>query len=470
MKISIENFKTIKSLQNFEIKPFTVLSGVNSSGKSSFIQLLLLLKQTIELDSSNEPFLLDGKLYKVREFKDIITDKDLKRNLNVSFEFNKSEFIQIENLKTISIFNSLGDYKCLIEMKYDINLNDDIYISQFSVNFVFSEKKVHFISFNSNPDNIFSIETNSAIFEKELYYEKPIIKNIHFSSIYPEYYESEQEEVVELGDHESIEHKFNKNLINLEDVKTIINSFFQNISYIEPNRDVPKDEYSFSRNHKNVGTKGEFVAQVLEENANKQIIFCTQEKGENGTTYKEDSKTLVEAVKYWMCDVFQIAKDIITEKKNDTYKILLINKAGLPISIKHVGFGISQLLPIVVEGLMMTNKGTLIVEQPEIHLHPKLQSSLYDFLYGLTKQGKKVIVETHSSHFITRMRRRIVEDETNQMDDNISLTFIEDNIFRNIVLDDYGTLDYYPADFIEQSGTELKAIVKAQMNKRLKSK
>ena len=53
MKISIENFKSIKSLQTFEIKPFTVLSGVNSSGKSSFVQLLLLFKQTIERNSAN---------------------------------------------------------------------------------------------------------------------------------------------------------------------------------------------------------------------------------------------------------------------------------------------------------------------------------------------------------------------------------------------------------------------------------
>jgi len=171
-----------------------------------------------------------------------------------------------------------------------------------------------------------------------------------------------------------------------------------------------------------------------------------------------------------MCDVFDVAEDIKTEKINDTYKITLINKAGLPISIKHVGFGISQLLPIVVEGLRMPDNGTLIVEQPEIHLHPKIQSLLYDFLYGLTKQGKKVIIETHSSHFITRMRRRIAEDESNEMDDNISLTFIEDDIFRTIELDDYGTLNYYPKDFIEQSNTELRAIVKAQMNKRTKKK
>ena len=469
MKISIENFKSIKSLQNFEIKPFTVLSGVNSSGKSSFIQLLLLLKQTIELDSSNQPLLLNGELYKVKEFKDVITNKDLKRNLQVSFEFNKAEFTQIENLKTISVLNSLGDYKCLIEIKYDFNLDNELYISRFSVNFVFAGEKEHFVLFKSDSNNIFSIDTNSAIFGKELFFEKPIITNIHYSSIYPEYYESKEVEDVEMGDRKTKEHKFFRELINIEDIKTIINSFFQNISYIEPNRDVPKDEYSFSRNHKDVGTKGQYVAQILERNAKEPTEFYKIINQESGITYEVENKTLTEAVKYWMCDIFDVAEDIKSEKINDTYKIKLINQSGLPISIKHVGFGISQLLPIVVEGLRMSDKGILIIEQPEIHLHPQIHSQLYDFLYGLTLQGKKVIVETHSSHFITRMRRRIAEDESNEMDDRIGLTFIEDDIFRTIELDDYGTLDYYPEDFIEQEDTELRAIVKAQMKKRMKN-
>ena len=137
--------------------------------------------------------------------------------------------------------------------------------------------------------------------------------------------------------------------------------------------------------------------------------------------------------------------------------------------MKEVGYGVSQVLPIIVQGLLM-KEGILIVEQPEIHLHPKLQSLLYDFLYSLTLTGKKVMVETHSSHFITRMRRRIAEDETNQMDDRINLTFIEEGVFRNLELDDYGTvLNYYPADFIEQPAKELDAIIKAQIKKRRKN-
>ena len=116
----------------------------------------------------------------------------------------------------------------------------------------------------------------------------------------------------------------------------------------------------------------------------------------------------------------------------------------------------------------MQKNGTLIIGQPEIHLHPKIQSQLFDFLYSLILQGKKVIVETHSSHFITRMRRRIAEDD-NHMNEKINLTFIENDIFRTIKLDNFGSMDYFPKDFIEQDAKELKAIVVAQMNKRFKS-
>jgi predicted ATPase len=174
-----------------------------------------------------------------------------------------------------------------------------------------------------------------------------------------------------------------------------------------------------------------------------------------------------------MCDIFKVATDIYAERENDAYRIYLKTEGGLITTVKHVGFGISQMLPIVVQGLI-SDKGTLIFEQPEIHLHPKLQSTLFDFLYSLTLLEKYVIIETHSDHFITRMRRRIAEDLNNTLTPNINLTFIENkngqNMFRSVDLDDFGSYSYFPTDFIEQSNIELKSIVKAQMRKRLNKK
>ncbi|MFV1976547.1 MAG: AAA family ATPase [Candidatus Scalindua sp.] len=430
-------------------------------------------QHTIELDSSNQPFYLDGELYKVREFKDILYNKDLGNPLGVSFLFHKAEFSTINKPQIISLFNVFDDYQCLVEIKYDYK-NNKPFVREFCVKFIFPEGQVRkqYIKFVENSNGSYSIETNKDYFGEGLLFDKPMITHIRYSSIFPLFYEEKKKIEYEIDKNEgtTTEFEFIKKLIKIDDIKILIQTFFEKISYIGPLREQPKDEYSISSSHKSVGTKGEFVAQILENHSQDPIQFYKINFHEDGITYQQEEGLLLAGVKYWMCDVFGIAKDIYSERKEDSYKILLEGYSGLLTTIKHVGFGISQLLPIIVEGLRMPSNGTLILEQPEIHLHPKLQSLLFDFLYSLTLQRKTIIVETHSNHLITRMRRRVAENMSNTMDNNINLTFIESrkgkHLFRTLNLDDFGTLDYFPKDFIEQSSSELKAIVKAQMIKR----
>ena len=98
MKISINNFKSIGSLANYEMQPLTILSGTNSSGKSSFIQLLLLLKQTLEIDSAHSQLELKGKLFKVRKYLDILKGKTIDNKLKVELikqtDMEKHDFIR----------------------------------------------------------------------------------------------------------------------------------------------------------------------------------------------------------------------------------------------------------------------------------------------------------------------------------------------------------------------------------------
>lgn len=474
MQISISNFKSIKQLDNFEIKPFTVLSGVNSSGKSSFIQLLLLLKQTIELDSSKKLLDLDGDFYKVSEYKDILYNQDYKNKLKISFKFNSSESFWIKSPKILNFFKNYQDYQVLIEIEYDFE--EEIIISSSVFNVIVpelekSEQSIEFKTLGKDGPK-YSINTTNAIYGKDLYnpINPPKITRISYSGIYPVNYE-----IVQEIEKEGFESEYITELQTpiIDDFKQLVTSFFNSISYIGPLREQPKDEYSIARNHQYVGAKGEFVAQVLEKYAKDPITHhkISLDK-EGGIKYKLNDSTLLEAVRFWICDIFKIAKDIYAEKVNENYKIVLVGESNLTTTIKHVGFGISQLLPIIVEGLRLPIGGTLILEQPEIHLHPKYQSLLFDFLYGLTLQGKKIIIETHSDHLITRMRRRVAEDTSNELQKYINLTFIEnivdENIFRTLDLDEFGTLDYFPKDFIESPNDELRAILKAQMRKRTK--
>jgi len=448
MKISVENFKSISSLQNFEIKPFTILSGVNSSGKSSFIQLLLLLKQTAEKSSTNDIFTINGKYYKVSDYKNLVYQKDLSNSISISFVFDKSEFGKLQD----TIFLKRSD-NAEILVSFGIEDNNP-YIDTFKITLKLQEGKNPYLVLNHNKEtNTYKIDANDQLFGEGIWNENVNQAMVDFVAFYPNAFEKDGE----------------KKIIRIDWAKKMLDTFLINISYLGPDRETPKNEYTSSTKSKeSVGIKGEKVAQILQEKANEKIEYYILNTEEDSINFVKKESTLSQAVKYWMCDVFDVANDIYSEKTEDIYKIILKTKSGLEINIKHVGFGISQLLPIVVEGLLMKENRTLIVEQPEIHLHPKIQSQLFDFLYSLTLQGKKVIVETHSSHFITRMRRRIAEDESNKMADNINLTFIEDNVFRTIKLDDYGTLDYFPKDFIEQDTMELKAIIKAQMKKRSK--
>ncbi|MBI2274726.1 MAG: AAA family ATPase [Bacteroidetes bacterium] len=475
MKISIKNFKSISTLNEYEIKPMTILSGVNSTGKSSFIQLLLLLKQTIELNSPNFQLLLQGPLYEVQDFADIIKNKDPKRKLSVGFHFEKSEFK--DNPERVILFDSLTGYKSSMQFSYSQH-NNEPFIDELSIRYLLDEgsKKEQFANFFQikNGKDTFRIEANSALFAKNIWDAKsPNVTKIDFSAIYPVSYEiSEAKSGTGAKGETLVNDTKDRQFTTIESVRFQVDNFFKNISYIGPLREKPKDIYSIPGRHENVGSNGEFFAEILERHKDQPIDFYKPEFTETGIKYTKVKTTLLKAVSNWMCDVMELGKEIRPEKVDDNYTIVIIQNSGISTTIKHVGFGISQLLPIIVEGLRLQPGATMVLEQPEIHLHPKLQSLLFDFLRSLMLNGVSIIIETHSDHYITRLRRRLAEDLDNSLTDKINLTFIEtvqnDILFRSIELDDFGTMEYFPPNFIEQSSIEMKAIIKAQLRKKTK--
>jgi predicted ATPase len=84
-------------------------------------------------------------------------------------------------------------------------------------------------------------------------------------------------------------------------------------------------------------------------------------------------------------------------------------RQGTKANLIDVGFGISQVLPVLVQGLLMRRGGIYLVQQPEIHLHPDAQAGLADFFIFLASQGVITVVETHSEYLLLRLRRRLAE-------------------------------------------------------------
>src|SRR5262249_32228946 len=122
------------------------------------------------------------------------------------------------------------------------------------------------------------------------------------------------------------------------------------------------------------------------------------------------------AVSFWL-QHFKLASRVSVEDLAKNVNLFELNLTGaartLEANVADVGYGISQILPVIVQGLLMRPGGVYMVQQPELHLHPDAQAGLADFFLYLACYGIRVIVETHSEYLLIRLRRRLAERKLN---------------------------------------------------------
>lgn len=140
------------------------------------------------------------------------------------------------------------------------------------------------------------------------------------------------------------------------------------------------------------------------------------------------------------------------------------------VNIADLGFGVSQLLPLIVQALNTSDGRYIVAEQPEIHLNPKLQARLADLFVDVVKRNGGVIVETHSEHLLTRLRRLVAEEKVDSAD--VAIYFVEHGAggsqVREMSISTDGSLNPYewPADFFDQGFSETMELVSAQAKLR----
>jgi predicted ATPase len=158
-----------------------------------------------------------------------------------------------------------------------------------------------------------------------------------------------------------------------------------------------------------------------------------------------------------------------------SYQVLAGLGRGKDVTIADLGFGVSQLLPILVLCLQAEAGSLLIFEQPEIHLHPRIQANLADFFLGAAQLNRGcILIETHSDHFINRLRRRIAEDTTDTLRDLVGVHFVRGRAggrgasIEQLQVDRYGAIENWPPDFLPEAADEAGAILRAAIGKRAK--
>jgi hypothetical protein len=213
-------------------------------------------------------------------------------------------------------------------------------------------------------------------------------------------------------------------------IRDDVDFFLRDLNYLRASRKRPTRGYEGkSSGRTRLGYAGEWTASVLQDlksNDAPRLEYVTPPQ--IPSTEQEASAVLdvdwqreklvgLEAIGRWLAHL-GLAKHVeLRESPRDPGRLeirIVINTGEKSRDITEVGFGISQILPVLVAGLLQRESGPLVVDLPEAHLHPRPQALLADFFCGMALTGKPAIVETHSEMFFHRLRlRAAMNDDLN---------------------------------------------------------
>ena len=414
--ISLKNYKCFRGKTDIEITPLTVLCGVNSSGKSSILKSLLMLKQSHENIDSTNYMTFNGNYIDNGSFYDIISLNSNKNcfviennfiiendnNSNVNFTKDDTLYRDLYRLyHNRNITKFLISYKISI-IPYEGFLNSNkigrvrIIIEAYIGNKLLIDSRLELLKINKSQKYMISArnipDVSGMLGTIFLPYCTCYFNGMTLNNIYKE----------KITD-------FQKGFIpSLITVYKLVSSQYLQINYLAPLRENPKRNYVISKDASSVGISGENAPLLLRKLYHKKwngVIAPEIESFNEKVLLKKEFTEFNILLQSWM-NYLELGNLKIDNSQKDIIKIMINNH-----NLADVGFGISQSLPILIEGLSMGKKQTLILEQPEIHLHPKMQMKIADFLLSLSMQDKQVILETHSDHIVNRLVRRAMESE-----------------------------------------------------------
>lgn len=394
-RIALKNFKCFREL-DLTLPKITLLTGANSSGKSSVLYGLLAPFQSREFPLYLSP---NGKYVNMGDFIEISFGNAESNEIRIDFSAQDAEGDKYE-FKTGWIINPSNNLPKLNFLQVTSTL--------FEVKAIFNalngKYSVHLqIYFNndSNARNYFNVSkilvplTRSGhISENNFSDFLTKRKRLEIKSI-----ELQIETVDELlDDSEGTKNAVVGNIIRM--VLNFIQEVDNDINFISSFRHQPeRTYYQKAKSDNKVGRFGEgYIDQILEWQDRKSPKFA-----ELGSIMTE--LTLLEAIS-------------AQKLTGGRFEIRVqAQKDGPWCSLADVGFGISQLLPIIVADLQLSSNSTLLVAQPEIHLHPSVQATLGDYLVRRANEtNKRYILETHSEYLLNRLRLAIVKGEIEPSD------------------------------------------------------
>ncbi len=409
MKLSVEGYKSITSKQDILFPGLTILAGSNSSGKSSFMQPFLILKQTIENHYDTGSLLLDGENIKLTDASQI---------------FPK---IPGKNKKSFSIY--IAEEEMICEIRYIYKRNAGIVADS-----VYLEDKEKYQNGLTLRIGMKSEEISRQIPDNEFKRFKEFMSDQGFDSKWKTV-RNKCFIHAELGA-ANARRPLPINVAmypagKLEDIVT-------KLIHVPGLRGNPERTYKIAAAEDVYpGSFEKYIASIITEWKRKRKHF---------KKFSDLKKQL---------QFLGLTTGIDTSKVNDTRVEIRVSRNKSEdsdyINIADVGFGVSQTLPVLV-ALLCARKGQLVyIEQPELHLHPGAQFKLARIIAESVNRGVKVVIETHSSMLLRGIQIEVVKQRLGF--EKVSLNWFTqsslngETVISTAKLDKYGAFGDWPEDF-----------------------
>ncbi len=501
--VTIERFKSFKQATRIELPWLTIILGRNNCGKSSLIQSLLLLKQTLADPRAEVMLRLEGMIdaFNLRELTHgwpAAADEVIGPEITLEWDCEVDVAAALPNqpkrpnLAKLAGVPWLKDRPAKRQLQTTMKLataerhgstqltsihlySKDKQNGQGATWHIDLRKKPWTCTWNSKKTDQLSVELDHFIPILQIGKENlsPRSENRAFHNAY---------------------------LVLFEQPLAALKTLLTNLNYLGSSRMPPSSLFKpATSDPSEIGVSGEFAAQLLHRRRADIVHFLPLLKiAEQGIDCPQQVKSLPlgDAVN-------EIMKSLSIEVP---LKVHDIEQVGFRLmfgnaSIAHVGRGLGQLLPLVELGLFADplrfqepasdmslqeylaqcpTTGHIVLEEPEAHLHPKVASRLAHWLVSLAQSNRQVIVETHSDHLVRRLRGLAARAGAGSaleqwLIDNVAVISVEQDetgqssVINNKLTADGGVGEVWPADFMDEATEEESAIYYAQLNKTAQS-